>query len=187
MVLQARPGGALNRPSAGKAAALGGAAIATAAIAIGVAQIELSGKPQPDIWSNSWLLVALSLAFVGLMIAVVFFVIDIFAREPRRSENRQSLKNITRRCNKLARDIYNFEDERGLSHDSTPKYDQQTVHLCHLKFGQEELELASDVQAMGVPQDDLKQLYDQQQTTDQIHATANFIKYVPGIVARRTR
>jgi hypothetical protein len=63
-------------------AAFGGASIAAAAIAIGVAQIELNGQPQPHIWSNSWLLVALSLAFVGLAIAVVFFVASIFAREP---------------------------------------------------------------------------------------------------------
>ena len=88
MVLQSGHGGALDRPSAGKAAFLGGAAIAAAAIAIGVAQIELSGKPQPDIWSNAWLLLALSLAFVGLMTAAVFFVIDIFAREAKPAINR---------------------------------------------------------------------------------------------------
>jgi hypothetical protein len=75
----------LNRPSPGQAAALGGASIAAAAIAIGVAQIELTGQPQPHIWSNSWLLVALSLAFSGLAIAVVFFVAAMFAREPRLS------------------------------------------------------------------------------------------------------
>jgi hypothetical protein len=75
----------LNRPSPGQAAALGGASIAAAAIAIGVAQIELTGQPQPHIWSNSWLLVALSLAFAGLAIAVVFFVAAMFAREPRLS------------------------------------------------------------------------------------------------------
>jgi hypothetical protein len=75
----------LNRPSPGQAAALGGAAVAAAAIAIGIAQIELSGQPQPHIWSNSWLLVALSLAFTGLVIAVVFFVAAMFAPESRLS------------------------------------------------------------------------------------------------------
>jgi hypothetical protein len=54
---------------------------------MGVAQIELSGQPQPHIWSNSWLLVALSLAFAGLAIAVVFFVAAMFAREPCPSED----------------------------------------------------------------------------------------------------
>jgi hypothetical protein len=77
----------LNRPSPGQAAALGGASIAAAAIAIGVAQIELGGQPQPHVWSNSWLLVALSLAFAGLAIAVVFFVAAMFAREPPLSED----------------------------------------------------------------------------------------------------
>jgi len=75
----------LNRPSPGQAAALGGASIAAAAIAIGIAQIELSGRAQPDIWSNSWLLVALSLAFAGLATAVVFFVFAVFARAPHLS------------------------------------------------------------------------------------------------------
>ena len=75
----------MNRPSPGQAAALGGASLAAAAIAVGIAQIELSGQSQPDIWSNSWLLVALSLAFAGLAIAVVFFVAAMFAREPRLS------------------------------------------------------------------------------------------------------
>lgn len=77
----------MNRPSPGQAAALAGASIAAAAIAIGIAQIELSGQSQPDIWSNSWLLVALSLTFTGLVIAVVFFVAAMFAREPRLSED----------------------------------------------------------------------------------------------------
>lgn len=78
---RSRRGKPLNRPSPGQAAALGGASIAAAAIAIGIAQIELSGQPQPHIWSNSWLLVALSLAFAGLAIAVIFFVASMFARE----------------------------------------------------------------------------------------------------------
>ena len=70
----------LSRPSPGQAAALGGASIVAAAIAIGIAQIELSGQSQPHIWSNSWLLVALFLAFAGIAIAVVFFVAAMFAR-----------------------------------------------------------------------------------------------------------
>jgi hypothetical protein len=71
----------MNRPSAGQAAALGGASIGAAAIAIGVAQIELSGQAQPHIWSNGWLLLALVLAGTGLLLAVVFFVMSLFSRE----------------------------------------------------------------------------------------------------------
>jgi hypothetical protein len=177
-------GGALNRPSAGQAAALGGAALAAAAIAIGVAQIELSGQPQPHIWSNAWLVAALSLALAGLLTAAVFFVLDIFARKDTPSIGGQSLDDITRRCARLAVDIYTFEDERSLSRDGTPGYDKQTVYLYHLKFGQQELELASDVEALGVPREELQLLYDKQ-TIDAIHDTANFIKFIPHMVAQR--
>jgi hypothetical protein len=107
----------LNRPSPGQAAALGGASIAAAAIAIGVAQIELSGQPQPHIWSNSWLLVALSLAFVGLAIAVVFFVAAVFAREPRLSEDDDQVAGEARDARQItSREAQPSEEgEKGLT------------------------------------------------------------------------
>lgn len=74
-------GETLNRPSAGQAAALGATSIGAAAIAVGVAQIELSGQAQPHIWSNAWLLAALALAGTGLVIATLYFVMPMFARE----------------------------------------------------------------------------------------------------------
>jgi len=76
---------AMNRPSSGSAAVLGGASIAAAAVAIGVAQLELSGQPQPHIWSNVWLLLALALASAGVVIAVILFVLSMFARQESRS------------------------------------------------------------------------------------------------------
>ena len=185
MPLQSWRGGALNRPSAGQAAGLGGVAIAAGAIAIGVAQIELSGEPQPHIWSNAWLLAALSLAFAGLLTAAVFFAIDIFARKDTPPVGGQRVDDIRRRCGELGVDIYTFEDERSLSHDGTREYDKQTVYLYHLKFGQRELGLAADVEAIGIPREDLQQLYDKQQTIGAIHDTANFIKFIPEIMAQR--
>lgn len=71
----------MNRPSAAQAALVGGSSIAAAAIAVGVGQIELSGQPQPRIWSNVWLLIALGLAGTGLLIAVALFVMSMFSRE----------------------------------------------------------------------------------------------------------
>jgi hypothetical protein len=199
-------GKALKRPSPGEAAALGGASIAAAAIAIGIAQIELSGQPQPHIWSNSWLLVALALAFAGLAIAVVFFLIAMFARERRPAADdsqatdeahysrqtyqrtgldQQILRDLRRRCNQLAHDIYAFEQERRLGHNSAPEYDEQTVYQYHLKYGHQELDLASDVEAMGVPREDLQLLYDQQKTTKEIRNAANFLKNIPNLVVQR--
>lgn len=74
-------GEVLNRQSTSQATTLAGASLAAAAIAIGIAQIELSGEPQPHIWSNVWLLAALCLAGAGLIVAVFFFVMSMFAHE----------------------------------------------------------------------------------------------------------
>src|SRR5262249_38471128 len=59
----------------GLAVAVGGVSVAAAPIAIGIAQIELSGQAHPDIWSNAWLLAALTLAGVGLGFAIVTFLV----------------------------------------------------------------------------------------------------------------
>ena len=166
----------------------------------------MSGQPQPHIWSNSWLLVALALAFVGLAIAVVFFVIAMFVRESRPSVDdnqatdegndarqtyqgigldQQILHDLRRRCNQLAHDIYAFLHEGRLGHDGTLEYDEQTVYQYHLKYGRQELDLASDVEAMGIPREDLQLLYDEQKTTQEIRNTANFVKNVPAMVVQR--
>jgi len=71
----------MNRPSAGLAATQGAISIAAGGIAIAIAQIELSGHPQPSIWSNVWLLIALALAGTGLLVAVVFFMMSLFTGE----------------------------------------------------------------------------------------------------------
>jgi hypothetical protein len=52
-----------------------------ALIAIGIAQLELGSQPQPDTWSNVWLVTALSPAATGLAIAVLVFVMSMLARE----------------------------------------------------------------------------------------------------------
>ena len=180
--------------------------MAAAAIAIGIAQIELSGQPQPHIWSNSWLLVALSPTFAGLAIAVIFFVAAMFAHEPRSSADhgqaageandarqtyprigpdQQILRDLRRRCNQLAHDIYTFMQERRIGRDSSPEYDEQTVYQYHLRYGQQELALASDLEAMGVPREDLQLLYEEQKTTQEIRTIANFLKNIPAMVVRR--
>jgi hypothetical protein len=70
----------MKRPSTGLAVAVGGVSVGAASIAIVIAQLELSGQPQPHIWSNVWLLTALCLAGTGLLVAVVFFVMSIVGR-----------------------------------------------------------------------------------------------------------
>jgi SIR2-like domain len=77
----------VNRPSAAQATVFGGSSIAAAVIAIGVAQIELNGQPQPHIWSSVWLVSALSLAGTGLLIAVAFFAMSMISREEPPSEH----------------------------------------------------------------------------------------------------
>lgn len=74
----------MTYPGTGLAVAVGGVSVAAAPIAIGIAQIELSGQLHPDIWSNAWLLAALSLAGVGLFFAIVTFL-AAFGGERRRS------------------------------------------------------------------------------------------------------
>ena len=76
---------ALKRPSTGQASTIAAISCAAAAVSIAIAQIELNGQPELDIWTNAWLLLALSLAAAGLTVAVVSFVMSIFVRAPQQA------------------------------------------------------------------------------------------------------
>lgn len=68
----------MMKPGAGLAVGVAGVSLAAAGIAAAIAQLELNGHTQADIWSNVWLDSALSLASAGLLIAGFFFVLAIF-------------------------------------------------------------------------------------------------------------
>jgi hypothetical protein len=74
------------------ASALGSAAVSVGAAAVGVAvgALELSGRPHADIWSNGWVIGSIMVAGIGLMIATVFFVLEIFSRSRGESTGSQT-------------------------------------------------------------------------------------------------
>jgi hypothetical protein len=66
----------VKRPSPSLAIGVAGVAAAAAAVGIGVGQLELAGRPQPDIWSNAWLISAMVIAGAALLIAAVVLAAD---------------------------------------------------------------------------------------------------------------
>jgi tetratricopeptide (TPR) repeat protein len=69
----------LGRPSTGQVTALVAASLAAAGVSIGVAQVELSGEPQKDIWANPWLVLAVALTAAGLAVAMIYFVVSVIS------------------------------------------------------------------------------------------------------------
>jgi hypothetical protein len=76
------------------ASALGSAGVSVGAAAVGVAvgALELSGRPHADVWANGWVIGSVVVAGVGLVTAIVFLVLGIFARG-RRGESAGSRAN----------------------------------------------------------------------------------------------
>jgi hypothetical protein len=52
-------------------------------------------------------------------------------------------------------DIYTFLGERDQLNQDVTKFDSETVHQYHLRFGERIVKLADEAVAVGVPRDDL--------------------------------
>ena len=66
----------MNRPDTAQATIPGAGSPGAAAIAIGVARIEMNGQPQRHIWSNAWLMAGVALGRAGLLIAAAIFAMS---------------------------------------------------------------------------------------------------------------
>jgi hypothetical protein len=67
----------MKRPNAGTLLA---AATLSVAVGIGVAQLELAGHPESDIWPNGWLVGGLAIAGLLIVISVAGPIIDLTRR-----------------------------------------------------------------------------------------------------------
>jgi hypothetical protein len=67
-------------PTSGSALGSAGVSVGAAAVGVTVGGLELAGRPHADIWSNGWIIGSMVVAGLGLVIAGVFFLLDVFAR-----------------------------------------------------------------------------------------------------------
>jgi hypothetical protein len=70
-------------PHAGLALGAAGVSAAVGAVAVAVGGLQLAGRSHPDIWSNVWVVGAIAICGIGLLIAVVIFLLDLFGLHPR--------------------------------------------------------------------------------------------------------
>src|ERR1017187_5616887 len=70
----------MKRPDPSMLVGGSAASAAVAAVCLGVGQLEQAGKPQPDIWSNGWVLGAIIISAIAVITTVVSIAIGIFGR-----------------------------------------------------------------------------------------------------------
>jgi hypothetical protein len=68
----------MNRPSTGTALAVSGVVVGVAAVLIPLGSTELAGQSHPDVWSNAWITGGIAVLGLGVLLAVLFLLADIF-------------------------------------------------------------------------------------------------------------
>jgi hypothetical protein len=85
----------MNRPSTGTAMAVSGVVVAAAAVLIPLGSTELAGQSHPDIWSNAWITGGIAVLGLGVLLAVLFFLTDIFGRRSDDAPRGRALPQVT--------------------------------------------------------------------------------------------
>jgi hypothetical protein len=83
----------MNRPSPLLAVSAAGVAATAATVMAAVGGLELSGRPNSDIWSNAWIVGAVVVAWVGLLSAAALCIAAFFGRRGGETDRPIAISN----------------------------------------------------------------------------------------------